>query len=257
MDYGDIMDTLIVVPARVSSTRLPGKVLADIDGKPLVVRVYECAVESKVGDVIVACDDQRVKEAVEGVGGTAVLTDPGLPSGTDRVFAAWQKFDNEKKYNYVINVQGDLPFVDVEFIQKAAEIVKESNCDISTLATPIKDESYRCPSTVKPVISFDDFESKRGRALYFSRSAIPYGGPYYNHVGIYCFRAKSLAKFVSLPQSSLEKSEKLEQLRALENGMTVGITVVDKDSPISIDTYEDLEKARVYAQKVRGRDATV
>lgn len=251
------MGTLVVIPARISSTRLPGKVLADIDGKPLVVRAYECATASQVGDVIVACDDPKVKDAIEGIGGTAVLTDPELPSGTDRVFQAWQKFDNEKRYNYVINVQGDLPFVDVEFIQKAAEIVKESNCDISTLATPIKDESYQCPSTVKPVISFDDFDSGKGRALYFSRSSIPYGGPYYNHVGIYCFRAESLTKFVNLPQSSLEKSERLEQLRALENGMTVGITVINKDSPISIDTYEDLEKARVYAQKVRGRGTAV
>ena len=251
------MDSLIVVPARVSSTRLPGKVLADIGGKPLVVRVYECAVASKAGDVIVACDDLRVKEAVERVGGTAVLTDPNLPSGTDRVFEAWQKFDIKKKYDYVINVQGDLPFVEAEFIQKAVKIVKGSSYDISTLATPIKDDSYQCPSTVKPVISFTDFEAKKGKALYFSRSAIPYGGPYYNHVGIYCFRAESLAKFVSLPQSPLEKSEKLEQLRALENGMTVGITVIDRDSPISIDTYEDLEKARTYAQKVCGKSTVV
>jgi len=243
------MDTLVVIPARISSTRLPGKVLADINGKSLIVRAYECAVSSKVGDVIVACDDQKVKEVIEDVGGTAVLTNPDLPSGTDRVFEAWQKFDSEKKYDCIINVQGDLPFVDAEFIQKAAEIVKKSDYDISTLATPIKDESYQCASTVKPVISFTDSDSKDGKALYFSRSAIPYSGPYYNHVGIYCFRAESLTKFVNLPQSLLEKTEKLEQLRALENGMTIGITVIDKDSPISIDTYEDLERARDYAQK--------
>jgi 3-deoxy-manno-octulosonate cytidylyltransferase (CMP-KDO synthetase) len=107
------------------------------------------------------------------------------------------------------------------------------------------------------VISFTDFEAKKGRALYFSRSAIPYGGPYYNHVGIYCFRVGSLAKFVGLPQSSLEKSEKLEQLRALENGMIIGVTVIDKDSPISIDTYEDLEKARTYAQKMCSKSKVV
>ncbi|MCR4623534.1 MAG: 3-deoxy-manno-octulosonate cytidylyltransferase [Alphaproteobacteria bacterium] len=240
------MDTLVVIPARISSTRLPGKVLADINGRPLIVRAYECAMLSQVGDVIVACDDSGVKNAIEGIGGTAVLTDPKLPSGTDRVFEAWQKFDSEKKYNYVINVQGDLPFVDAEFIEKAAEIVKGSSCDISTLATPIKDESYKCSSTVKPVISF--MGSNSGEALYFSRSAVPYGGPYYNHVGIYCFRAESLIRFVNLPQSPLEKTEKLEQLRALENNMTIGITIIDKESPISIDTYEDLERARAYAQ---------
>ncbi len=243
------MDTLIVMPARISSTRLPGKVLADINGKPLIVRAYECAVASKVGDVIVACDDLEVKRAVESVGGTAVLTDPNLPSGSDRVFEAWQKFDKRKEYDCIINVQGDLPFVDAEFIQKAAEIVRESDYDISTLATPIRDESYKCASTVKPLISFSDSEFKKGKALYFSRSAVPYGGPYYNHVGIYCFRADSLRKFVSLPQSFLEKTEKLEQLRALENGMTIGITIVDKESPISIDTYEDLKKARAYAER--------
>ena len=145
-------DTLIVIPARVSSTRLPGKVLADIGGKPLIVRAFECAVVSKVGDVIVACDDSRVKNAIESAGGVAILTNPDLPSGTDRVFEAWQKFDTEKKYKYVINVQGDLPFLDAEFIQKAGEIVKESDYDMSTLATPIKDESFRLLSTVKPVL---------------------------------------------------------------------------------------------------------
>lgn len=240
-------DTLVVIPARVSSTRLPGKVLADIAGKPLIIRAFECAMAAKVGDVIVACDDSRVSDAIESVGGTAILTNPDLPSGTDRVFEAWQKFDIERRYKYIINVQGDLPFLDAEFIQKAGEIVKESNYDMSTLATPIKDKSYLQPSTVKPVISFSD--SKKGQALYFSREAVPHNGPYYNHVGIYCFRAESLEKFVSLPQSLLEKTEKLEQLRALESGMTIGITVIDKDSPISIDTYEDLEKARDYAKR--------
>ena len=242
-----MIDTLVVIPARVSSTRLPGKVLADIAGKPLIVRAFECAMAAKVGDVIVACDDSRVSDAIESVGGTAILTNPDLPSGTDRVFEAWQKFDTERRYRYIINVQGDLPFLDAEFIQKAGEIVKESNYDMSTLATPIKDKSYLQPSTVKPVILFSD--SKKGQALYFSREAVPHNGPYYNHVGIYCFRAESLEKFVGLPQSLLEKTEKLEQLRALENGMTIGITVIDKDSPISIDTYEDLEKARDYAKR--------
>ena len=247
-DEDKVSDTLVVIPARISSTRLPGKVLADINGKSLIVRAFGCAVASKVGDVIVACDDSRIKEAVEAVGGIAVLTDPKLPSGTDRVFEAWQKFDTAKKYKCIINVQGDLPFLDAEFIQKAEEIVKESGYDMSTLATPIKDDSYTQLSIVKPVISFSD--SQKGRALYFSRSAVPFGGPYFNHVGIYCFRAESLKKFVKFPQSSLEKIEKLEQLRALENGMTVGITVIDRDSPISIDTYEDLERARDYALRM-------
>ncbi len=239
-------DTLVVIPARVSSTRLPEKVLADINGKSLIVRAFECAIASKVGDVIVACDDSRVKKAIESIGGIAVLTDSDLSSGTDRVFEAWQKFDTANKYKYIINVQGDLPFLDSEFIRKAGEVVRESDYDMSTLATQIKDDSYKQLSTVKPVIAFTD--SKKGRALYFSRATVPYNGPYYNHVGVYCFRSESLRRFVNFPQSYLEKIERLEQLRALENGMTVGISVIDKASPISIDTYEDLEKARQYAK---------
>ena len=242
------MNTLIIIPARVASTRLPEKVLADINGKPLIVRAYESAVAANVGDVIVACDGEQVKKVIEAAGGTAIITDPDLPSGTDRVYAAWKQFDPDGKYKYIINVQGDLPFLDEVFIQEAARIVKENSYDISTLATLITDESYKFDSTVKPVIAFTS--EKTGRALYFSRAIVPHNGPHYHHVGIYCFTAPALEKFVKLPQSQLEKTEKLEQLRALENGMSIGITVVDKPSPISIDTAEDLQKARDYADKI-------
>jgi len=241
------MDALIVIPARVASSRLPGKVLADINGKPLIVRAYERSVAANVGDVIVACDGEQVKTVINKAGGIAVVTDPNLPSGTDRVYAAWRQFDPDRKYKYIINVQGDLPFIDEAFIQEAARIVRENSYDISTLATLISDDSYKLDSTVKPVIAFTSKNS--GRALYFSRAIVPHNGPYYHHVGIYCFTAEALEKFVNLPQSRLETTEKLEQLRALENGMTIGITVIDKPSPISIDTPEDLKKALSYAEK--------
>ena len=238
------MDTLVVIPARVASTRLPGKVLADINGKSLIVRAYECAVAAGIGDVIVACDCDQVKEKIVEVGGIAMLTDPELSSGTDRIHEGWRKYDPEKKYKYIINVQGDLPFIDPEFIKAAGDMLRDTDYDMSTPATLITDDSYKLESVVKPVVAFSS--SDMGRALYFSRSPIPHNGPYYNHVGIYGFRADALEKFVKLPQSSLEKTEKLEQLRALENGMTIGLKVINKPSPISIDTPEDLERARKY-----------
>jgi 3-deoxy-manno-octulosonate cytidylyltransferase (CMP-KDO synthetase) len=218
--------------------------LADIGGKPLIVRTYESVVASQVGDVIVACDGEEIANAIKKVGGTAILTDPDLPSGTDRVFAALTKYDPIEKYKFIINVQGDMPFIAPEFVRGARIIVEESNYDMSTLSTPIKDDAYLIDSVVKPVIAFTSQNS--GQALYFSRSPIPHGGPYFHHVGIYCFRRKTLEKYVSLPQSPLEKTEKLEQLRILENNMTIGITVVDQDSPISVDTPADLKRARKF-----------
>jgi 3-deoxy-manno-octulosonate cytidylyltransferase (CMP-KDO synthetase) len=237
------METLIVIPARVGSTRLPGKMLADVCGLPLIVHTYKNTAKANVGDVIVACDDQKIVDVIENAGGRAVLTDSSLPSGTDRVYSAWKKIDPEgTKYKYIINVQGDLPLIDSRFIKKASDMVKTSNFDMSTLATPITDESYKLNSVVKPVIAFRS--KNEGQALYFSRSPVPLGGTYYHHVGIYCFRAKTLEKFVSLPQSNLEKIEKLEQLRALENGITIGVVTLDLPCPMSVDTQEDLDRVR-------------
>lgn len=235
-------NTLIVIPARIGSTRLPNKVLEDINGKPLILRAYECAAAANIGKVVVACDDERIQQIISNTGGTAILTDPELPSGTDRIHSAWQKFDPNKNYEYVVNVQGDIPGLDPEFVRETVKVLEEMDCDIATAGVPIKDDSYLLPSVVKPVISFDTED--RGRALYFSRNAVPYGGPYYFHVGLYGFHADSLEKFVALPQSKLEKTERLEQLRALENGMTIGIKILDKPAPISIDTHADLDRAR-------------
>ncbi|MDR2268279.1 MAG: 3-deoxy-manno-octulosonate cytidylyltransferase [Holosporaceae bacterium] len=238
------MNTLIVIPARVHSSRLDRKMLADIGGEPLIVRAYKSAVAAAVGEVIVACDGEEIATVIRRVGGTAITTDPDLPSGTDRVFIAYKQYDLCNKYDLIINVQGDMPFIAPEFISYSDHMLRTSNCDISTLATPIKDESYRSESCVKPVIVFS--EKNKGRAIYFSRSAVPFGGPYYRHVGIYGFRSYALARFVSLQPGTLEKAEKLEQLRALENDMTIGIDILDMPSPISVDTADDLGVARKY-----------
>jgi 3-deoxy-manno-octulosonate cytidylyltransferase (CMP-KDO synthetase) len=216
--------------------------LADIGGKPLIVRTLECALAAGVGDVIVACDGEEIADAVQKAGGTAVLTDPDLPSGTDRVFAARSKYDPTGKYKIIINLQGDQPLVAPEFVRAVVELVKKSDFDISTPIVAVKDDSHLRDAVVKSVVAFTS--KNTGKALYFSRSAIPFGGPYFRHVGIYCFRAEGLRKFVSLPPSPLEISEKLEQLRAIENGMTIGVTLVDADPPVSVDVEEDLEQAR-------------
>ena len=241
-------DVLIVIPARVASTRLPNKMLAEIGGDPLIVRTYKSAVAANVGQVIVACDGKEIKDAIENAGGVAVITDPELPSGTDRIFAAWKIYDPEKKFKYLVNVQGDLPFVNSRFISETTEFLKNSDYDLTTAATPINDDSYNVNSVVKIAVTFSS--ESEGQALYFSRSPIPFGGPYYHHVGLYCYRTNTLEKFVSLPQSRLEKIEKLEQLRAMENKMTIGVKLFsDLEQPISIDTQADLDRAREYATK--------
>ncbi|MDR1560942.1 MAG: 3-deoxy-manno-octulosonate cytidylyltransferase [Holosporaceae bacterium] len=246
------MGVLVVIPARLGSKRLPRKMLADIGGKPLIVRTYESVLHAGVGDVIVACDGEEIASAIEKAGGVAVITDPTLPSGTDRVFYGWDSWDVSDRYNFIVNVQGDMPFIDAEFVFTATqEIIKDSDYDMITVAAPIKDDSYLLDSVVKPVISFK--EENRGTALYFSRMPVPYGGPYFHHVGIYGFSAKSLQRYMALSVSKLEKSEKLEQLRMLDNCMSVGITVVDKEPPISVDTEDDLKKVLDYyaREKVR------
>lgn len=240
------MDTLIVIPARVASTRLPNKMLADIGGKPLIVHTWESVISGGFSDVVVACDGREIADAVEQAGGKAVLTSPDLASGTDRVHAAYKAYDKEGKYKFIVNVQGDMPFVEPKLVSEVVELIKNSNYDMATVASTTSDDSYKLDQVVKPVIAYDNENERTGKALYFSRSPIPFGGPFFKHVGIYGFRAESLNKFVSLPQSKLEKSERLEQLRAIENGMTIGIKVLDLEHPISVDTAADLEQARTY-----------
>lgn len=240
------MDTLVVIPARVASTRLPNKMLADMGGEALIVRTWQSVMKGGFSDVIVACDGREIANAIENAGGKAVMTSPELASGTDRVHAAYKTYDKEGRYKFVVNVQGDMPFVEPKLVLEVVELIRNSNYDMATVASTTNDDSYKQDQVVKPVIAYDNEEERIGKALYFSRSPIPFGGPFFKHVGIYGFRAETLNKFVSLPQSRLEKSEKLEQLRALENGMTIGIKVLDLEHPISVDTASDLKLAREY-----------
>lgn len=245
-------DVLVVIPARIASTRLPKKMLADIGGKPLIVRTLESVKSAGIENVIVACDGAEIAEVIEKAGGRAILTDPNLASGTDRVYAAYKSYDTQDKYHFVINVQGDMPFVDAKIVSEAINVIRDTEYDMSTIAskTNESDNTHLLEQVVKPVIAFDGENSNLGRALYFSRSPIPFGGPFYKHIGVYGFRKASLEKFVSLPQSRLERSERLEQLRALENGMTIGIKTLELEYPISVDTAEDLEEARAQLAKM-------
>lgn len=245
------MKSIIVIPARLASTRLPNKMLRDVCGIPLVCQTLKSALEADVAPVLVASDSVEIAQAIKSHGGECVITDPNLPAGTDRVQAAISMFDSNKDYDIVVNLQGDLPFIEKEFLQKAVMLAKNSEVDIATLATLIDDHSYNTNSVVKPVISFYDHAHTVGRALYFSRSPIPYNGPYYNHVGIYAFKRNSLDKFVKFPKSNLEQIESLEQLRALENGFRIDIAVVNCKTPISVDTAQDLEKAIKFANAIK------
>ncbi|HCU06735.1 MAG TPA: 3-deoxy-manno-octulosonate cytidylyltransferase [Holosporales bacterium] len=238
------MSTVVVIPSRLGATRLPNKPLALIGGKPMIQWVYENASKAAVGDVIVATCCDEIADVIKGVGGIAVLTDPALPSGTDRVYAAVKSLS--KQYDKIINVQGDLPFIDPNAIKKVVEVF-QINSDITSLCAPITDPSeIGSASVVKPVLSF--INDHLAKALYFSRSPVPYGSKtYYHHLGLYGYTFDALERFVSLSPSYLEKSESLEQLRALEAGMTIHMGFVDS-APIAIDTPADLEKARAYVK---------
>jgi len=238
------LNPIVVIPARMASTRLPGKPLADIGGVPMIVRVLRQAEAAGVGSVAVAAGDAPIAEAVEKAGGRAVMTAPDLPSGSDRVFAALSALDPHAQHDAVVNLQGDLPALDPSYVRAVLDALEKTGADIATLAAPIHDESERDnPSVVKPVIAWER-NGLLGRALYFTRARVPSGeGELFHHVGIYAFRRPALAKFVGLAPSPLELREKLEQLRALEAGMSVAVARVD-GVPLSVDTPADLQKAR-------------
>lgn len=238
------MNPIVVIPARMASTRLPGKPLADIAGVPMIVRVASQAKKADMGPVVVAAAEREIIKAVEDAGHRAVLTDPNLPSGTDRVHAALESVDRSYKHDVVVNLQGDLPALDPAYVRAVAEILPPTGADIATLAAEIDDEAdYDNPNVVKPVVVWD-VTGNRGRALYFTRARAPWGdGPLFHHVGIYAFRREVLSRFVKMEPSPLERREKLEQLRALEAGMSIAVARVDS-VPLSVDTEADLEKAR-------------
>jgi 3-deoxy-manno-octulosonate cytidylyltransferase (CMP-KDO synthetase) len=238
------MNPIILIPARLGSTRLPNKVLAEIAGVPMIVQVWRRAREAGLGPVAVACGEAAILRAVEEAGGRAVLTDPALPSGSDRIFAALEALDPGQAHDVVINLQGDLPSIDPDYLHAVLRPLRDEAVDIATLVAPVTSEAEAAaPSVVKCVCAFAP-GADVARALYFSRAAVPAGeGPLWHHIGIYAYRRPALARFVGLPPSALELREKLEQLRALEAGMRIGVARVET-APFGVDTPDDLEQAR-------------
>jgi len=235
---------IVVIPARMHSTRLPGKPLADIHGEPMIVHVWRRGVEADVGPVLVACAEPEIAEAVAAAGGRAILTRPDHPSGSDRIFEALRKADPERRHDIVINVQGDLPTIEPAAVRASLLPLADPAVDIATLIAVITvaDERTR-PSVVKAVVGLAPGQTI-GRAHYFSRATVPTGdGPLYHHIGLYAYRRASLERFVALPRGVLEARERLEQLRALEHGMRIDAALVDT-VPLGVDTPADLEQAR-------------
>ena len=247
------MNPIVIIPARMAATRLPGKPLAEIGGLPMIVRVLKAAEMAGVGDVVVAAGDPEIAWAIEAAGGRAILTDPTLPSGSDRILAALAELDPQGDHDVVINLQGDMPFVDPEVLGACIDLLAaEPGCDIATVVAPEDSEDDRTnPDVVKPVLALPP-GARRGRALYFTRSTLYGAGPVFRHVGIYGYRRRALERFNAAEPSPLEKREKLEQLRALELGMQIWAATIDKP-PISVDTPADLDKARQFAMSIGAR----
>ncbi len=240
-----MMHPIIVIPARLESTRLPRKPLADIGGIPMIVHVLRRAEAAACGPVYVACDGDDIADVVTEAGGHAILTDPELPSGTDRVHAALQQIDPKEQHDIVINIQGDLPLLEPQAVQDVLlPFRRKKDVAISTLVSPITDDAEATdPHVVKAVITWD-YDGELGRALYFTRATAPWGeGPLWHHIGLYAYTREALTTFTQLPTSLLERREKLEQLRALEHNMHLAVVKVDH-IPLGVDTAEDLEKAR-------------
>jgi 3-deoxy-manno-octulosonate cytidylyltransferase (CMP-KDO synthetase) len=237
------MNPVLLIPARMASTRLPGKPLADIAGRPMIVRVWEQAMKAALGPVVVAAAEPEIVAAIETAGGRAVLTDPGLASGSDRIFAALKTVDPAGHHDVVVNLQGDLPALAPQAIHAVVQALITSGADIATLAAEIDNPADRDnPAVVKPVVAWER-DGRFGRALYFTRASAPAGeGPLFHHIGIYAFTRAALGQFVGLPPSPLEKREKLEQLRALEANMSIAVARVDS-VPLSVDTPADLARA--------------
>jgi 3-deoxy-manno-octulosonate cytidylyltransferase (CMP-KDO synthetase) len=236
--------TLVIIPARMQSTRLPDKPLADIGGKPMIVHVWERAAAAAVGQVVVATDSDKVCTAVRTAGGEAVMTRTDHVSGSDRVCEAARIVDPEGAFEFILNLQGDLPLLGSGLPRQCLEPLLDPGPDIATIAAEITNPVDRTNPNAVKVVGAATSTSRRLRALYFTRATAPFGdGPLYHHFGMYAFRRAALERFVSLPPSPLEKREQLEQLRALEDGMRIDVTIVDS-VPSEVNTPEDLELVR-------------
>lgn len=234
---------LIVIPARMQATRLPGKPLADINGEPMIVHVWRRAMSAEAGRVIVASDAEEILAAVRKAGGEAVMTRADHASGSDRVFEAVSRVDPDADAEFIINLQGDLPTLEPKLVAACLATLADKGPDISTLAAEIHESAERTNPNVVKVVG-TPLTPSRLRALYFTRATAPHGeGPLYHHIGIYGYRRFALERFISLPPSYLEKREKLEQLRALEAGMRIDVAIVDT-VPLGVDTPADLDRAR-------------
>ena len=247
MEYSD---TIIMIPARLSSSRIPNKPLLKINGIPLIIHAYNCAKNANLNvPIVVATDDELIFETVIKFGGTALMTSNLHESGSDRILEALEKFDPEKKYKNIIHLQGDLPNISANLIQKLVQVANDPLKEITTIIVKASPEEFDDPSVVKVAATFEKDNPKVdevGRALYFSRACIPTGSKnIWHHIGIYAWKRSILEKFVKSKPSPLEKSEKLEQLRALESGMQIH-TMITSEHPIGVDTRSDLKKAENY-----------
>ena len=237
---------IILIPARLAATRLPGKPLAEIAGVPMIVHVWRRAAAAEVGPVVVACGDRAIADVVEAAGGRAVMTDPRQPTGSDRIHQAIGQLDPDRTFDAVINVQGDLPLLDPAAVRVAVRGLGDPETDIATLAAAIEDEAALADISVNKVVAGFTDPTRPARALYFSKAVVPWGtGPHYEHVGLYAYRREALERFVGLPRGVLEQREHLEQLRALEAGMRISVTLIEASRlGVQVDTPADLERAR-------------
>jgi len=242
------MNPIVLIPARMAATRLPGKPLADIGGVPMIVRVLRQAEAAGVGPVAVAAGDAEIVDAVQAAGGRAVLTDPDLPSGSDRIVAALGELDPHGRHDVVINLQGDIPFVRPDAVAAVARLLEaQPSCDLSTVMVAEADPGERTNPDIPKVVAAMQPDGRSARALYFTRSVLYGDAPVWLHHGIYGFRRAALERFCAAPPSPLERRERLEQLRALELGMSIWAAVID-EAPISVDNPADLERARAHAK---------
>jgi 3-deoxy-manno-octulosonate cytidylyltransferase (CMP-KDO synthetase) len=236
-------DVVVMIPARMQATRLPGKPLADINGRPMILHVFDRARDAGIGEVVIATDDAAIRDAALSAGARVAMTRADHPSGSDRIFEALTALDPERRISIVVNLQGDLPTIAPALIAAVITPLSDPAVDIATLAVEIADEKEKTDPNVVKVVGAAAGE-RRLRALYFTRATAPYGdGPLYHHIGIYAYKRAALERFVKLPQVALEKRERLEQLRALEAGMRIDVVIVDA-VPLGVDTPADLEKAR-------------
>ena len=237
---------LIIIPSRMQSQRLPGKPLLDIEGIPMVIRVAQQAIKSNAGEVWIACCDDEVYKTAKNYGINVIKTKLNHNSGSDRIYEAFKNLDKSNEIEAIINLQGDMPTISSDIISNLVKLKESIPSDIFTLANEISNEVDKLDKDIVKVVISKNKNRKYGRALYFSRSLIPFGvGPVYHHIGIYAYSRDSLERFINLKQSSLEKRESLEQLRALEDNMDIKVGLVE-DSPIGVDNLADFNKACDY-----------